>query len=153
MADRQRSRLEDKAQEGHESWKKSRIVIKSDELVFKTSLDGGIQALHVNANNGFANRQIGGFIREIPPGWSSGGHRHNMEAIIHVLEGRGYTVIDGVKHEWKAGDTMSVPPMSDHQHFNPDPDHRVRLFAVTTTELMSNLRAFDFIPTGDARKL
>ncbi len=152
MADRQRSSIEVKAQEGKESWKNSRIVIKGDELVFRTS-PGGIAALHVNANNGFANRQIGGFIREIPPSWKSGNHRHNMEAIIHILEGRGYTIIDRAKYEWKAGDTISVPPMSEHQHFNPDPEHRVRFFAVHTAELMGNLGAFEFIPTGDAGKI
>lgn len=152
MADRQLSNLEAKAQEGKESWKNSRIVIKGDELVFRTS-PSGIVAIHVNANNGFANRQIGGFIREIPPGWKSGKHRHNMEAIIHILEGRGYTVIDGARYEWKAGDTVSVPPMSEHQHFNPDPNHRARFFAVHTAELMGNVRAFEFIPTGDAGKI
>jgi gentisate 1,2-dioxygenase len=104
----------------------------------------------VSPANGFANRQISGFIREIPPGWKSGRHRHNMEAIIHVLEGRGYTEIDGVNFEWSAGDTISVPPMSEHQHFNLERSRRVRLFAVHTASLMSNIGSFDFIPTGNA---
>ena len=78
MARAQRLSLEVKAQEGHESWKKSRIVIKSDELIFRTS-PGGTVALHVNANNGFTNRQIGGSF-----GVAQRQHRHNMEAIIHT---------------------------------------------------------------------
>ena len=134
----ERAALEVRAQEGHERWKNSRIVIKNDELAFKTSSSGTV-AQHVSPANGFANRQISGFIREIPPGWKSGRHRHNMEAIIHVLEGRGYTEIDGVKFEWSAGDTISVPPMSEHQHFNLERSRRARLFAVHTASLMSNI--------------
>ena len=152
MARSQASGLEAKAQAGKESWKNSRIVIKAEELDFKTS-PGGTVAIHVNSNNGFANRQIGGFIREIPPGWKSGNHRHNMEAIIHILGGTGYTMIDGTKYEWKAGDTVSVPPMSEHQHFNPDPKLRALFFAVHTAEFMGNVGAFEFLPTGDAGKI
>jgi len=145
----ERSVLESRAEEGREKWRASRIVIKSEELQFKTSASGTV-AQHVSPANGFANRQISGFIREIPPGWKSGRHRHNMEAIIHVLEGKGYTEVDGVKYAWNAGDTMSVPPMAEHQHFNSDANRKARLFAVHTASLMSNIGAFDFIPTGDA---
>lgn len=148
----EKAALEVRAQEGHERWKSSRIVIKSEELTFKTSSSGTV-AQHVSPANGFANRQISGFIREIPPGWKSGRHRHNMEAIIHVLEGRGYTEIDGVKFEWSAGDTISVPPMSEHQHFNLEMSRRVRLFAVHTASLMSNIGSFDFVPTGNAGRI
>ena len=148
----EKSALEIRAHEGQEKWKASRIVIKSEELEFKTSSSGTV-AQHVSPANGFANRQISGFIREIPPGWKSGRHRHNMEAIIHVLEGRGCTEIDGVKFEWNAGDTISVPPMSEHQHFNLDASRRVRLFAVHTASLMSNIGSFDFVPTGNAGKI
>lgn len=148
----EKSALEIRAQEGKKRWKASRIVIKSEELEFKTSSSGTV-AQHVSPANGFANRQISGFIREIPPGWKSGRHRHNMEAIIYVLEGRGYTEIDGVKYEWKTGDTISVPPMSEHQHFNLDASRRVQLFAVHTASLMSNIGSFDFVPTGDAERI
>ncbi len=53
-----------------------------------------------------------------PPGKHSGRHSH-MEAIIYVVEGEGYTIVDGEKVEWKKGTLLHVQgPQTVHQHFN-----------------------------------
>ncbi len=138
------------AQQVAEKWKKSRLVIKSGELEFKTDVQG-TSAQVVNSSLGFANSQIGAFIREIPVGWKSGKHKHNMEAIIMIIQGTGYTVIDGIKHEWKKGDVITIPPVAVHQHFNSSTKEAARLFAVTTMPLMVNIGSFvaeQVEPTG-----
>lgn len=50
----------------------------------------------------------------------SSSHRHShTEAMLYVLEGSGYSVVDGVRYDWAAGDAVHVPPkMTDHEHFN-----------------------------------
>ena len=92
-----------------ETWKSSRLATKFEELEFRTSR-GGIVALVVNSDMGYANRQIGSFIREVPPGKKSGKHIHNFEAIIHIIKGKGYTMLGDNRIDWKVGDTMSMPP-------------------------------------------
>ena len=55
----------------------------------------------------------------------SGKHRHQGGLGIFVLEGRGYTVVDGVRYDWEAGDLIILPVKPEgceHQHFNLDPD-------------------------------
>ena len=131
------------AQSGKDRWKDSRLVTKSEELEFTTS-PRGTMAQVVHAGLGFVNQQLGSFIRELPPGKASGEHRHNFEAILHIILGVGYTMIDGEKYEWKVGDTITVPPMSAHQHFNLDPDNPARIFAVTSLPLMKNIGSFDY---------
>ena len=121
-----------------EKWKKSRIVIKSEELELITGPQG-TTAQVVNSSLGFANSQTSAFIREIPIGWKSGKHKHNMEAIILIIQGTGYTEIDGVKYEWKKGDVITIPPMAVHQHFNSGKEEDARFFAVTTIPLMVNI--------------
>ena len=37
------------------------------------------------------------------------GHRHTVEAVIYIHQGHGYSVIDGVKYPWEAGDLICVP--------------------------------------------
>jgi gentisate 1,2-dioxygenase len=96
----------------------------------------------VNSRLGFANSQIGSFIREIPVGWKSGKHRHNMEAIIMFIQGTGYTMIDGVRYDWKKGDVVAIPPMAEHQHFTTSTEEAGRFFAVTTIPLMVNIGSF-----------
>ncbi len=50
---------------------------------------------------------------------------------VHVVwEGRGYTMVDGVRHNWETGDVIMLPVKPEgttHQHFNADPDRPVRL--------------------------
>ena len=55
----------------------------------------------------------------------SGRHRHQGGLGIFVLDGRGYTVVDGVRYDWEGGDLIILPMKPDgceHQHFNLEPD-------------------------------
>lgn len=70
------------------------------------------------------------FLQWIPE--KSGRHRHQGGIVIFILEGAGYTVMDGVKHPWKAGDLMLLPFKPggiEHQHFNANKDQPVKWIA------------------------
>jgi quercetin dioxygenase-like cupin family protein len=58
-------------------------------------------------------------------------HRHtHTEAMLYVLEGSGYSEIDGKRYDWEAGDAVHVPPrMTLHEHFN-DTDARTRTLRI-----------------------
>ncbi len=68
------------------------------------------------------------------PGWNvfmqrvlkqSGKHTHQGGLPIYVVEGKGYSVVDGVRYDWKKGDLLILffkPGGTEHQHFNEDPD-------------------------------
>ena len=43
------------------------------------------------------------FKQEIPPGSRSGRLKFQGGQVMYILEGRGYTVLDGVKHPWGRG--------------------------------------------------
>lgn len=52
------------------------------------------------------------------PGMHSGKHSH-MEALLYVLQGEGYSIIDDEKVPWKKGTFLQVQgPQTVHQHFN-----------------------------------
>jgi quercetin dioxygenase-like cupin family protein len=61
----------------------------------------------------------------------SSSHKHaHTEAMLYVLEGRGYSEVDGARYEWEAGDAVHVPPrMTVHEHFN-DSDARTRTLRI-----------------------
>lgn len=58
-------------------------------------------------------------------------HRHtHTEAMLYVLEGTGYSEIDGERYDWEAGDAVHVPPrMTLHEHFNGS-DARTRTLRI-----------------------
>ena len=75
----------------------------------------------------------------IEAGITGGNHRHYYESMIYVIKGEGYSIVEGVKVEWEAGDVVYVPPWAWHQHFNTDPDREVRYIASTNAPLLQNV--------------
>jgi gentisate 1,2-dioxygenase len=72
------------------------------------------------------------FEQEIPPGSRTGRLKFQGEQVMYILEGKGYTVLDGVKHSWKAGDAVNLPLRKQGiviQHFNEDPEKPVKFVA------------------------
>lgn len=54
----------------------------------------------------------------------SGRHRHQGGIVLFVIDGVGYTTMNGVRYNWKAGDLVLMPlerERVDHQHFNTVP--------------------------------
>ena len=69
----------------------------------------------------------------IPPRSRSGRLQFQGGQIIFVVKGAGYTMLDGVKHPWKAWDVLNLPLKKDGivvQHFNPAEDEQARLLIV-----------------------
>jgi len=72
------------------------------------------------------------FEQEIPPGSRSGRYKFQGEQVIYILEGKGYTLLDGVKHNWVAGDVLNLPIRKKGivvQHVNTDPDNPAKFIA------------------------
>jgi quercetin dioxygenase-like cupin family protein len=68
-------------------------------------------------------------IFEEVPHTSSHCHTHT-EAVLYVLEGVGFSEIDGQHYDWEAGDAVQIPPkMTRHEHFNPS-DGRTRTLRI-----------------------
>lgn len=93
------------------------------------------------------NRTMDAHISEIAPGGHNNKHRHRNEAIIYILSGRGYSIMerDGeapVRLDWQEGDLLSPPLNAWHQHFNADPERPARYLAVTNVPLMQMLGLF-----------
>jgi quercetin dioxygenase-like cupin family protein len=82
-------------------------------------LMGGGESKHEH-RNGFTSISVAMTqIFEEVPHTSSHDHSHT-EAVLYVLEGVGYSEIDGVHYDWEAGDAVQIPPkMTRHEHFNP----------------------------------
>src|SRR5574342_347213 len=49
------------------------------------------------------------FTQEIPPGSRTGKQKTQGGMILYVLEGKGYTMLDGARHDWSQGDVVNVP--------------------------------------------
>jgi quercetin dioxygenase-like cupin family protein len=80
-----------------------------------------------------ATRALLVWIQEIPPKSRSGKQKTQGGQVHIVLEGHGYTIINGVKVEWEENDAIFLPLLPDgtvHQHFNLDSERWAKLLCV-----------------------
>ncbi len=69
------------------------------------------------------------YVQEIPPDGRSGRLLHQGNAVLYILAGQGYTLMDGQKFHWSKNDVLQLPLRTKGivvQHFNTDPDEPVR---------------------------
>jgi len=72
------------------------------------------------------------FEQEIPPGSRSGRIKFQGGQVLYVKEGKGHTLVDGVRHAWQAGDVINLPLKRDGivvQHVNGDRERPAKLIA------------------------
>ena len=79
----------------------------------------GILLRYVNpVNDGPTLPTLSCEMQMLRPGERTKEHRHTSSAIYHVFRGSGFTMIDGARHEWAAGDSFTVPLWRWHSHGN-----------------------------------
>lgn len=84
---------------------------------------------------------------EIVPGGKSQKHRHSNEAIITIVAGKGYSVLQKEgepeqKIDWAEGDLMAIPAYYWHQHFNSDSQKPARYLAIKNVPLLEKMGLF-----------
>ncbi|MBI4334504.1 MAG: cupin domain-containing protein [Chloroflexi bacterium] len=113
-----------------ERMKKTIKVVKGKNLIPETNAMGIYRwYLHPDIETS-AIRTILFWTQEIPPGSHSGKQKHQGGRVHYVKEGKGYTEVDGVKHEWEKGDLILIPIKPNgvvFQHFNTDAKNRAVL--------------------------
>lgn len=112
-------------------------LLKGKEIAWETGRQGVLRFYHTEVMSGNSLDTIRLFVHEIRS--HSGRHKHQGGFTLFVLKGRGYTTVDGVRHDWSQGDLILLPFKKggvEHQHFNLD-------------NKPSRWLAFSSIPMGD----
>ncbi len=137
---------EEEGEEKWERWKKKRIFVREvsgkyaevyrqlleQPRVYKSKakpFKGGPSKYGKNIispQNATVTQSIETHIDVLAPGNYGQKHGHMNSAVFYILEGKGYDVHDGVRHDWEAGDICIVENACVHQHFNSDPERPAR---------------------------
>ncbi|MBI2985395.1 MAG: cupin domain-containing protein [Deltaproteobacteria bacterium] len=102
-------------------------VIRYEEQPWEWTRQGRLKWL-VHPGIACSARRVWIYMQEISPGGRSGKHRHVAEEQVFVINGRGYDIHDGERWNWQKGDIISVPAMTEHQHFNADTESPALIF-------------------------
>jgi quercetin dioxygenase-like cupin family protein len=119
--------------------REARVILRADEAVIERSEHRGDWKVGlVDRYLGFDNRILAMYVHQMPPASHTETHKHG-EAIVYVLSGRGYSIVDGARFEWQAGDCIHVHPGQWHQHFNTDPERVSQHIALYTQPLTEHI--------------
>jgi quercetin dioxygenase-like cupin family protein len=105
--------------------KKGRVVLRGRDAPWQQSRQGMSKyLLHDMTVLDSAVRDWVVFLKDIPAS-ETGCHTHQGGLIIYVTRGRGWSVLDGVRYDWKEGDLLVLPIQPggcEHQHFRNETD-------------------------------
>lgn len=66
-------------------------------------------------------------------------HRHTYETVLYVIEGTGWTEIEGERIEWQAGDAVYIPSWAWHRHKNVSSTESAKYIACENAPQLQNL--------------
>ncbi len=84
-------------------------VVRGDELPLENNAQGLMRWYTHPAIKDTVLSALMFFRQEIPPGSRSGRLKFQGGQVMYIAQGRGHTLIDGVKHAWEAGDVVNLP--------------------------------------------
>ena len=106
-----------------EQKKQSAWLIKGKDLNWERNSQGKMKWYLHPALDDACIRSMLFFQQEIPPGGRTGAQMTPGGAVMFIMQGRGYTTLDGVRHDWEAEDVVNIPIRTNGvvvQHFNAD---------------------------------
>ena len=106
--------------EEQEERRKARISINEEDLQWVRTKQDWRSALLCAREIGFITSGVA-MVSEVPPSWRTGKHSHGEEAMF-IVQGQGFSVVDGLRYDWETGSCLFMPYGSVHQHFNTGED-------------------------------
>lgn len=95
---------------------------------------------YINPSNGqSANENIGAWLQKLPVGFHGKAHRHVNSVVYHIKEGKGYTLIDGVRFDWEKGDYLVIPTWAVHEHVNTSDTEEAVLFSTNDIPIFERM--------------
>lgn len=103
-----------------EERRRARKVIHEEQLEWVSTPQDARVALLVAPETGFRTWGSASLIAEIPAGWQTGEHAHGEEG-IYIVDGEGFSIVNGTRYDWAKGSTLWIPFGARHQHINTGP--------------------------------
>src|SRR3990172_7836311 len=120
------------------------VLMKLRDVKLKPCSNGGVfVGTIIGPATGFNTLLTTLDLHHIPPGGNSAAHRHD-DTLLHLLTGRGYSVIDGVRYDWEPGDSIHIKPGAWHQHWNTSSEP-ANMLAAKVTQFLSYIKPYPMV--------
>ncbi len=104
--------------------------------------DGHIMRYSNPATGGWAMQTMGAQMQMLKPGLHTKAHRHTGNVMYNCAGGKGYTVVNGKRFDWKENDIFCVPAWTWHEHVNLSDSEAAFLFSFNDFPVMEALGTY-----------
>ena len=116
-------------------WDRAEAALR--ELAEVETGEGGVTVEYTNpATGGPVLPTIACFAHLLRPGGLTRPRRTNASAVLHVVRGRGRTIVGDRKLEWETGDVLAIPHWLWVQHENASATEPAFLFSSTDAPIL-----------------
>ena len=101
------------------SWKKVYPALLEAQKVNEPNPFDGIFMRYSNPlTGGHVMQTMGAAIQLLPAGFKGKAHKHTGSFVYQCAKGKGYSIINGKRFDWKERDIFCVPSWAWHEHHN-----------------------------------
>ncbi len=115
-----------------------KVVTRGKEMPWQQNAQALVKFFYYpTITDDVANKDWMVFVQDIRT--HSGKHRHQGGLGLYVLEGKGWSVVDGKRFDWEAEDLILLPVRPngvEHQHFNAEQGKPCKWLAFIYTHYM-----------------
>jgi gentisate 1,2-dioxygenase len=122
------------------SWKKVYPALveasTSNEI---NPIDGVFMHYSNPMTGGHVMQTMGASMQLLPASFKGKAHKHTGSFVYQCAKGKGYTIIDGKRFDWKERDIFCVPSWAWHEHHNASETEDACLFSFNDLPVMEKL--------------
>ena len=122
------------------SWKTVYPALLEAEKVNDVNIYDGIIMQYSNPlTGGHVMQTMGASIQLLPKGFKGKAHKHTGSFVYQCAKGKGYTIINGKRFDWKERDIFCVPSWAWHEHHNLSDTEDACLFSFNDLPVIESL--------------
>ncbi len=95
-----------------------RAIVRKEDVELVDTPRGFRTGCYIGIDGDRPSRLIDAYVHEVDPGVVSTMHRHSWDGVMLIVEGHGWTEVNGVRYEYKPWDSVYIPAWAWHRQGN-----------------------------------
>ena len=125
------------------SWKNVYPALLETQKVTKVNSFDGIFMHYSNPlTGGHVMQTMGAAMQLLPAGFKGKAHKHTGSFVYQCVKGKGFSIINGKRYDWKERDIFCVPSWAWHEHHNLSETEDSCLFQFNDLPVIEGLGLF-----------
>ena len=114
-------------------------LLKTQQVSETNPFDGIFMKYSNPLTGGHVMQTMGASMQLLPAGFKGKAHKHTGSFVYQCAKGKGYSIINGKRFDWKERDIFCVPSWAWHEHHNASDSEDACLFSFNDLPVIEKL--------------